>query len=605
MKLNSFTVSLGTIRSIVKIFPRAFDGYFFKIILLALLGFAAGLLEGIGITALVPLFNFFDGNTRRPTDFISLSIERVFSFIGIPFALPTILLLIVGLFFLKFGVIILNSYIAARIKVGYETKTMSRLLQTTLKADWPYLAGQRLGELETLIKIDAKRSGDMLKAAANLLTVLGTLAAYLLVAVNISQSVTATALVAGICLLVLYKPLLSWTRNLSQQAVKTNIGIAHYINETIIGIKTLKAFGSEKPIAIIGEKLFNAKRRIELHSSVLKNVTINSMQPMGIVFIAIFIAFTYYQTSYNLGALAALVYLIHYIFQHIQKIQGVIHSMSSELPYVENIVFHTAAATAAKESRHNQGEKPFLFRQALTFNNVSFAYPNRTTALQDISFTVKKNQIVGFIGPSGAGKTTIFDLILRLLQPTSGEITVDGNNIYSIRNQDWRRNIAYVAQDIFLLNDSIFNNIKFFDTAIDRPAAIKAAKIAQIYDFIQTLPQGLDTIVGERGGSLSTGQRQRIALARALAKQPQILLLDEATSSLDNDSEQRIKEAIDNLKHHHNMTILIIAHRLSTILEADQLLVVNNGQITESGEPKKLLAKQDSYFSKIYNIKNI
>ena len=209
--------------------------------------------------------------------------------------------------------------------------------------------------------------------------------------------------------------------------------------------------------------------------------------------------------------------------------------------------------------------------------------------------------MVGFIGPSGAGKTTIFDLLLRLLRPTEGKILVDGKNIHSIDIPDWRKNLSYVSQDVFLLNDTIFNNIKFFDDSVTKEDVFRAAKLAQIYDFINTLPDKFDTTVGERGVLLSAGQRQRVALARALARKPKVLLLDEATSSLDNESEQRIQTAIENLKG--GMTILVIAHRLSTVLNSDKLFVVEKGKIVEEGNPRTLLKEKETYFHKMYNLR--
>lgn len=611
IRIRMFTFSLETVRSIIKLFPRAFRGYSLRIIILALLGFFAGLLEGIGVTALIPLFHFFDKSGRQPTDFISGAIAKIFEFMHLPFTLPAILLLMVFLFILKFATTIFNTYNSTRIQTGYERKTMDQLLKVTLKADWPYLLEQKLGRLETLIKIDSRNSGAVLYSVSMLIVVCTSLLAYFLVAINISKTVTIAALGIGGIALIVYKPLFSLVHSLSNQIAQINVDIAHHINESVLGIKTVKAFNAEKQVASIGEELFNRMRELQLRLVVVRKIASEAIQPLGVIFITGTIAFAFYRTSYNLGALAALIYLINRIFQYTQSIHNVLQDISTNLPYVENVTSYLEEAEAATEERHIQGENSFKFNKDLAFKSVSFSYPSHTTtgikvddtqkALHNVSFNIHKGQMVGFIGPSGAGKTTIFDIMLRFLKPTDGEILIDSENIYSISTPEWRNNISYVSQDTFILNDTVFNNIKFFDDSVTKEDILLAAKMAQIDDFIETLPKKYETVVGERGGFLSAGQRQRIALARALARKPKILLLDEATSALDNESEKKIHEAIDGLKG--GITILVIAHRLSTVLSADKLLVVEGGKITEEGSPRELLTNKDTYFYKVYNLR--
>jgi ABC-type multidrug transport system fused ATPase/permease subunit len=214
---------------------------------------------------------------------------------------------------------------------------------------------------------------------------------------------------------------------------------------------------------------------------------------------------------------------------------------------------------------------------------------------------VQKGEMIGIIGPSGAGKTTLVDILLRLLKPQNGIILADDVDIDSIDLDSWHKNVGYVSQDIFLLNDTIEANIKFYSNSVSQNDVIAASKMANIYDFIQELPNKFDTPTGERGVKLSGGQKQRIALARTLARKPSILILDEATSALDNESEKRIQEVIENLKG--KMTVLVIAHRLGTVMNCDNLLVLDKGKIIEEGKPQELLKDKESYFFKMYNIR--
>jgi len=204
-------------------------------------------------------------------------------------------------------------------------------------------------------------------------------------------------------------------------------------------------------------------------------------------------------------------------------------------------------------------------------------------------------------GASGAGKTTLVDLCLRLLRPAKGVILVDGVPADDISLEDWRKSIGYVSQDIFIKNETIEKNIRFYDDGISERDIIEAAKKANIYDFINNLPDKFQTIVGDRGIMLSGGERQRVALARVFVRSPAILILDEATSALDNESEKAIQDALEAVKSKY--TIIIIAHRLSTVMDCDRLIVLADGKILEQGTPAELLKNKDSYFHRVYNLR--
>ena len=214
-----------------------------------------------------------------------------------------------------------------------------------------------------------------------------------------------------------------------------------------------------------------------------------------------------------------------------------------------------------------------------------------------MQLTIQKGEMTGIIGPSGSGKTTIVDLLLRLIEPESGRILLDNTDIRDINIREWRKNIGYVPQDMFLINDTIRNNITFYDENINNEDIKRATKMANIHDFIETLSEGLETMIGERGTRLSGGQRQRIVLARILARNPEILVLDEATSALDNESQALILETIENLRG--KLTVVVIAHRPSTIKNADHLAVIDKNKIVEIGKPAEMLKNKNSYFYRI------
>ena len=231
----------------------------------------------------------------------------------------------------------------------------------------------------------------------------------------------------------------------------------------------------------------------------------------------------------------------------------------------------------------------------IEFRNLHFGYQPDREILQGLNFTIKSKQTVAIVGSSGAGKSTIARLLLRFYDPTDGEILIGGQNIKEVTQKSLRQAIGIVPQDTVLFNDSIFENIRYGNPEADNSEVQTAIKLAHLDKFISQLPDGHDTLVGERGLKLSGGEKQRVAIARALLKRPPIMIFDEATSSLDSHSETAILEAIEEISN--NYTSLVIAHRLSTIVNADVILVLDNGQVLESGNHQKLLEKGGLYAS--------
>ena len=237
------------------------------------------------------------------------------------------------------------------------------------------------------------------------------------------------------------------------------------------------------------------------------------------------------------------------------------------------------------------------FNDTIRYSNVSFAYDGDggqpVYVLQNVDLSIPKGNKVAIVGPSGAGKTTLVDLLPRFYDPTEGSITIDGTDIKNLNINSLRRNIGVVSQNCILFNDSVKNNIAFGLTNVSDEAIIHAARIACAHDFIMQLPQGYDTPVGDHGSALSGGQRQRISIARAILRNPPILILDEATSALDTQSQQAVQEGLDNLMQ--GRTSIIIAHRLSTIQNADTIIVLDHGHIVEQGSHNDLLLRDGTY----------
>ncbi|MCQ2373996.1 MAG: ATP-binding cassette domain-containing protein, partial [Phascolarctobacterium sp.] len=232
------------------------------------------------------------------------------------------------------------------------------------------------------------------------------------------------------------------------------------------------------------------------------------------------------------------------------------------------------------------------------FNDVTFGYEPERPIIKNLNLKILPGETVAFVGSTGAGKTTIANLLLRFYEPQSGRITLDGINIADVAQKSLRENIGLVQQDVFLFSDSVSHNIGYGRAGASKEEIHAAATSAAADEFIQQLPNGYDTEIGERGVKLSGGQKQRLAIARAFLKNPKVLVFDEATSALDNKTEKQIQEKLEMLSK--GRTTLIIAHRLSTIQKADKIVVLKNGTVVEQGRHEELLNKKGAYYE-LYN----
>lgn len=379
----------------------------------------------------------------------------------------------------------------------------------------------------------------------------------------------------------------------AQQSYGTMIS---YLDEALSGIKIIKAFNATNFI----KERFNTENR--RYSKILRSMAKRQQaaSPISEILSVTMISFILLYGGYII------------IVSHSKELDP-----GSFLSYIGIFSQLTRPAKAISDSfsNINQGiaagervlalidEKPLIkdapdateiksFDRGIYFKNVSFAYDEKTI-LSNINLTVPKGQTVALVGPSGGGKSTLMDLIPRFIEPQSGEICVDDENIQSVTMQSLRSLMGIVNQETILFNDTIFNNIAFGKTGVTQHEVEAAARIANAHNFIMEAENGYQTNIGDRGTKLSGGQRQRICIARAVLSNPPIMLLDEATSALDTESEKLVQDALNNLMK--NRTSLIIAHRLSTIQNADTIVVLDNGELVEQGKHQELMNQNGLY----------
>lgn len=579
----------------VRVLWRTFRKYRMHVAVLVVLGFLSAILEGVGINAAIPLLSFLIGGASAPADAISHGLRLAFGFFSIPFTFRTLLYFILGLFVLRAASVVVFGYVRGWIMADFLHAESREMLRRTLGASWPFLLHQKIGAVQNSLVRDIQRTADLLDSVSQIIQSFSGFSMYLLVALSISPLTTLFTFLGGGVLLAIIRPLLRRIQLTASEMALTEKDLSQSLSEQITGMKTVKAAAVEGRVFAETGAFLGVLRRHQVRLSFIRAASSALFQPFTLAFVAIAFYISYHSPSFSLISFGATLYLIQKIFTYLESGQSGLHTTSALIPYARNIADFKQKLFAHAE-KEQRGGAPFSFTREIRFEHVSFHYNQETAVLQDIDFSIKRGSMTALIGPSGAGKTSVADLVLRLFQPTEGRVILDGAPAEKVSLLEWRGHIGYVSQDAFLFNGTVEENIRFFRPALSKEDIREAARQANLHDFILSLPEGFETPVGDRGITLSGGQRQRVALARALAGRPALLVLDEATSSLDVESERLIQEAIRAL--HGKVSVFVIAHRLSTVEHADTILVLERGRITEQGSPPELLANPSSYFTK-------
>jgi ATP-binding cassette subfamily C protein len=418
---------------------------------------------------------------------------------------------------------------------------------------------------------------------------------YLFLALQLSAVMTGVVLACGAVLYLAQRGRIRTARSSGERLSSATSQLYAAASEHLGGMKVTKSYGAEDRHVEIFSRLTRQLARLYVENAG-DHASAKAWFDLGSTLV---LCCMLYLSSAVLGVPPAAVLLLLFIFFRIMpKLSGIQQSYQSLvrlLPSFATVMELQRACQGAIEGTPERRENIAL-RRGVRLEQVSFSYAgtDQSVVIQDVDLTIQAGETTAIVGPSGAGKTTIADLVTGLIVPTHGRLLVDDLPLTPERMRSWRARIGYVAQDTFLFHDTVRANLLWARPDASGEVIRQALRLAAAEDFIDGMPEGLDTVLGDRGVRLSGGERQRLALARALLREPSLLILDEATSSLDSENERRIQSAIEEL--HGHLTILIITHRLSTIRGADVVHVLERGRLVESDDWDGLITRSNGRF---------
>ena len=565
--------------------------------------FVASVMDGATFVLLIPFLRTLFGHDPLPVAGGS-AVERMLAVVVGPLlaagspgtALRNVVLVLVGAMVLKNVLAYLAAVSSVAIQENVVRDLRVRLFAHLQTLPLDFFQRTRGGQLLSRVINDTDAVKTVVTAAlASLVQNLSLIVVYVAILVGLSWRLTLVALVCAPLLVLIVRPVVGRVRWRSREQADQRGELTSLVSELVGSIKLVRAYVAEAFEADRFRKLADRYRKGVLRAQRYALLT----SPVSEVFAgAVIVLIFAVGTRLALGQAAALQpeVLIAFIAVALRLMSPV----KSVANYPTTMAGALAAADRvfevldlASEEGDRPGEVPARFEQRIEYRGVSFSYNGQAPVLEGVDFDVRRGQVVAVVGPSGAGKTTLVDLLPRFYEPTRGAILMDGAPIARFTRTSLRGLMGIVSQETILLNDTVLANISYGRGDFTLAQVQAAARAANAHDFVSQLPEGYHTLLGERGTRLSGGERQRIAIARALLRDPPILILDEATSALDMESERLVQEAIDRLMARR--TTFVIAHRLATVQHADLIVVLAEGRIVERGTHATLYAAGGLY----------
>jgi ATP-binding cassette subfamily C protein len=547
------------------------------------------LAQAAGVLLLVPLLSAI-GVHASPQ--VSHRINSILESVGITPTLGSLLAVYVALTVLTQILQVIQGVLSTRYRMDFVNDLRYDTYSAVGAAEWRHLIGIRRADMLAALTSNVPLVGGGVAALLGLAVSAVVVAAQLAASVQISAVATGLAVLSGFALVWIVWPLARRSRRLGAEMIIFNRAAMRAATSFLDALKLVKAYGREA--AQRREYMTAVSRARDAQVSLAwANTVANAVQSsLSALLLAITVYVAIKVAHVPSGSLLVVAVVFTKVVGQITSSQSNIQSIAQALPAFEEIEEVLHSCQAAREgggARHRIG-----IGSGIELHDVHFSYPairgDRAEALCGVSLQLPTGSTLALAGPSGAGKTTLSDLVAGLMVPTAGQVCIDGDVLTTEKLAGWRQSVALVPQDPFMFHDTIAANLRFGrPEASDRDlwASLRTSNAAE---FVAALPEGLETIVGDQGLRLSGGERQRLALARALLRDPDVLILDEATSSLDTENELAIREALSDLRG--QKTMLLIAHRLSTVSEADTIAVLDQGLVVEAGTWSELAGRE-------------
>ena len=567
-------------RALVAYAPR-------KAVLALLLLLTAGVTEAFGIVMIVPLLHVVglgdpSAEGSRPIgDPIVDTLAETAGAVGVALTLPTVLAVFLILAAVHAATAWQRGMLLTGMQLGFVDAFRERLYAAVAGAKWEFLLGRRQSDLQHVLTTDVNRIGQ----GAFLLLQLTATGVLMLVqvglAVLVSPLVTAAALLTGVMLLFLTSPMVRRSRRLGEHLTGANRTLFASVTDSLAGLKLVKSYAVEdRHVRHFADSVSTMRE----HQMAFRRTNAAVQAALGVGTAAALAALVWFAVSIAVltpAELAIMVLLFARVMPAFSGLQGKGQNLAYALPAYAHARDVLRALREAAEEQANDEAPRMTLDDRVTVRGVSFAYTAGTPVLANVDLDVPAGKITVVTGLSGAGKSTLADILLGLIEPDRGRVLIDGEPLAGPNLRRWRRSVAYVPQDPYLFHDTIRANLRWARPEATEAEMWQALRRAAAADFVAALPHGLDTIVGDRGTRVSGGERQRLALARALLTEPALLLLDEATGQLDAATERRILGGLGALRG--RMTVVAVAHRSTLLDVADRVVRLESGRVAAAG----------------------
>ena len=549
-----------------------------------LLLLTAGITEAFGIVMIVPLLHVIELTPQPGAGGpVVEAVVRAVDALGITLTLPTVLGVILGLAAVRSAVSWQRNVLLAGIRLEFIDRIRGDLYASVAAAKWEFLLSRRQSDVQHVLTSDVNRAGQGAYLILQLIVTVVLSAVQLALAFLVAPVISLAMLAVGAALLVLTRPLVRRSRDLGRQLSGSNRDLHASVTDFLGGLKLAKSHDAEGMHVRHFTDTTARMRHRQLAFTALSSAARAGLD-MGVAVALATLAWVSLSTAaLTVPELVIMVLIFMRVTPSLVRLQQTVQQLAHALPAYTHAQEVHQALRAAAETRAGDDEARMDLRHALSAHNVSFAHASSADrqVLAGVDLVIRANEIVAIAGPSGAGKSTLADLLLGLIEPSAGEVRIDGTPLTGTDRHRWRRSVAYVPQEPYLFHDTIRANLSWARPRSTEAEMWRALRHAAADALVRSLPRELDTVVGDRGSRLSGGERQRITLARALLREPALLVLDEVTSALDAGNERQVLATLR--RRRERMTVIVVAHRTALLEGADRVVLLDSGRIVATG----------------------